>query len=124
MIIFTGLRSLIEASRMSDLKHYFWTTVQFTGRYGSCLRAAAVTVSMVVGACAFCHEIIAESKTHGFISLVRDISLFRGDLAGLGLATWRSVVADRQARTADEAKLHARPHQAMESPKTENLVWT
>ena len=105
---------------MSNLKYYFWATVDLTRRYSFWLWGTAVTAIMVVGGYAFWDELVAESKTHGITSLVRDIALVWGGLIGLGLATWRSVVAERQARTADEAKLNARLHQAMESLESDN----
>ena len=106
---------------MSYLKYCFWTAVDFTLRHGFWLWGAAVTAIMVVGGLAFWDELVAESKIHGITSLVRDIALVWGGLLGLGLATWRSVVADRQARTADEAKLNTSLHQAMESLESDKL---
>ena len=106
---------------MDYVENYFWATVDFTRRYGFWLWGAGVTAIMAVGCCAIWEELVAESKTHGITSLVRDIALVWGGLIGLGLATWRSVVANRQARTADEAKLNARLHQAMGSLESENL---
>ena len=106
---------------MRHLKYYLWTAVDFTVRHGFWLWGAAVTAIMVVGGCTFWDELVAESKTHGITSLVRDIALIWGGLLGLGLATWRSVVAERQARTADEAKMNVSLHQAMESLESDKL---
>ena len=100
--------------------YYFWAAVDFTLRHGFWLWGGAVTAIMIAGGYACWDELVTESKTHGITSLVRDIALVWGGLIGLGLATWRSIVAERQARTADEAKLNARLHQAMESLESEN----
>ena len=105
---------------MSYVVYYFWVAVDFTLRNGFWLWGGAVTAIMIAGGYAFWDELVAESKTHGITSLVRDIALVWGGLIGLGLATWRSVVAERQARTADEAKLNAMLHQTMESLESEN----
>ena len=69
----------------------------FVRQHGFWLWATAVSVGMCWGVDAYRLELLAEKD---FSAMVRNVALVWGGLVGLGLAAWRSMIANRQAVAA------------------------
>ena len=99
----------------------FWNHLSYYGlvlwdlgrQHGFWLWVVATSTAMIAGIWIFWSELLNEAQTD-FSAMIRNVALVWGGIVGIGLATWRSVIAEKQAETAQANMLNDRYQKAVE----------
>ena len=95
------------------MKHITIQLWDFVRQYGFWCWVVVICAGMIAGVWYFWGTIQSEAKT-GFSEMIRNIALVWGGLIGLGLAAWRSVIAERQSEIAQGNSLNDQYQKAVE----------
>ena len=95
------------------MKHIPMQLWNFVRQYGFWCWVVFICAGMIAGIWYFWGMIQSEAQT-GFSEMIRNIALVWGGLIGLGLAAWRSVIAERQSEIAQGDSFNDQYQKAVE----------